>query len=383
MHCLNFNQEQESMLTKRWMHHRSTPNVGIHSYRRAVRYNLGKAIGSKKLIYLDLKYWIYLRDGFMGRARSAVHDEILQRLLTLVQVGQCLCPFSFPIFDELLEQDDPVTRQATAQVIDALSLSICIQDPFTLAETELYAFLQKFHSVSRGIFNLRDYVWTGASYCAGEMIPTKTAFPPVEELVVQKVMDDLLMSETLESVVQSLYGSQRKAQDNFHSILNDNNSRRGSNLNFGAAYTEELAGAIDAYHPSIRNALSYLFEAEHGHSPAPSDYSIERRVHRLKTLIFRLVMAGPARKELPSIHIHAAIHGAIRATGSRRYKPTDLSDFQHAALALPYYDIFFTENSLAHLITHPPLKLDTLYGSTVLSREEDAMNALLRMERSS
>src|ERR1700738_3063412 len=128
--CLNGDQEQQLLSMRRWMHHRETPNIGIHSYRRAVRQNLGKAIAGRKLVYLDLKYWIFLCDAYMGRARNAVH-EILRRLLALVRPGQCLCPFSFPIFDELMKQDDPVTRQATAQVIDALSRSICIQDPIT------------------------------------------------------------------------------------------------------------------------------------------------------------------------------------------------------------------------------------------------------------
>jgi hypothetical protein len=250
-----------------------------------------------------------------------------------------------------------------------------------LAETELYAFLQKFHVLSRGILNLRDYVWTGASYCAGETIPTNTAFSPEEELVIQKVMDDVLMSKTLEMMVQSLHGPRRQADDDFHTTLNDNNvRRRACDLDFDRAYEVELAGSVDAYRPAIRSALSYLFEAEHGCAPGPNDHGIERRVRRLETLIFRLLMTEQARKELPSIHIHAAIHSAIWVAGSRRYKPTDLLDFQHAALALPYYDLFFTENSLAHLITCRPLKLDALYGSKVLSREEDVMSTLRRME---
>jgi hypothetical protein len=47
-------------------------------------------------------------------------------------------------------------------------------------------------------------------------------------------------------------------------------------------------------------------------------------------------------------------------------------DFEHAACALPYADVFFTERQLKHLVTQSKLKLDKLYSCEVIAKAKEA-----------
>ncbi len=48
-------------------------------------------------------------------------------------------------------------------------------------------------------------------------------------------------------------------------------------------------------------------------------------------------------------------------------------DHQHAAAAVGYCDAFFTERSLANILTRSDLALDKLYDCTVVSTPEAAL----------
>ena len=83
-----------------------------------------------------------------------------------------------------------------------------------------------------------------------------------------------------------------------------------------------------------------------------------------------------SRGMLPSFEIRAGVHAAIRSDYNRKYKKGDVDDVNHATVALPYFDYFLTEKSLAHLITTKPLRYDQLFGCTVLSSADALTEAL-------
>jgi hypothetical protein len=82
------------------------------------------------------------------------------------------------------------------------------------------------------------------------------------------------------------------------------------------------------------------------------------------------------RGTLPSFEIRAGVHAAIRSDHKRKYKKGDVDDVNHATVALPYFDYFLTEKSLAHLIKAKPLQYDQLYGCMVLSSADELVEAL-------
>jgi hypothetical protein len=80
--------------------------------------------------------------------------------------------------------------------------------------------------------------------------------------------------------------------------------------------------------------------------------------------------------QIPSFYSYASIHSAIRLDKKRKYKTNDFMDFIHASTAIPYYNIFFTENSLKHLLTTKPLKLDKEFNVVIYSDPKEANSFL-------
>jgi len=60
-----------------------------------------------------------------------------------------------------------------------------------------------------------------------------------------------------------------------------------------------------------------------------------------------------------------------------RFEDNDVHDYQHARYALPYCDVFLTENHLGTLLTN--LRYDTLYDCRVLWDPDEIAAELEKM----
>ena len=352
-----------------------------YDYRHASRQLLGEEVIQRKLIYLDTKYWIFLRDVLMDRPQKAIHNEIFARLYDLVRRGKCLCPFSYPIFCELHKQSDPKTRKMTAQVIDLFSGSVCLQNPDALTRGEILGFFRKYNPHYSVKIPRRVIVWTKAGFCLGEPIPTNPAVSPDVELLVQKVMEDHSLSMTLEELVDAFHatGKPFPMPPPQHEKLNANKAGLAGAKDFRDAYLQEVAFTIDSNGKAIHDVFVHLFLEEYGHKPKEPFQDDAPGIQQAKSLLYSGFATDKLPLDLPCFHIESAIHAAIRIDKTRKYKANDLLDFEHAVMAVPYYDYFFTEASLAHFVTHPPLTFDKLYGATVFSKEEEILIALQEM----
>ena len=76
---------------------------------------------------------------------------------------------------------------------------------------------------------------------------------------------------------------------------------------------------------------------------------------------------------LRTLHIETSIYAALRWNKGQKFKANDFFDIQHAGAAVGYCDAFFTERSLANVLTRSDLGLDILYGCTVVSNPEAAL----------
>lgn len=73
--------------------------------------------------------------------------------------------------------------------------------------------------------------------------------------------------------------------------------------------------------------------------------------------------------------IRATHAASVRWDKKRQYRENGFHDFSHAVAALPYFDVFATEKSLAHL-TSNDLKLNTRYGTKVVKTTAELIGAL-------
>lgn len=80
--------------------------------------------------------------GPAARRTDAASRKLLHFLRRGVNAGRLICPISADLFMELTKQANaPTRRQATASLIDELSLGVTSMDPQTLLATEVHRFL--------------------------------------------------------------------------------------------------------------------------------------------------------------------------------------------------------------------------------------------------
>lgn len=76
----------------------------------------GRSLENRVAIYLDVKFWILLRDHAAGRSANAATQELLERLRKLVQDGRAFCPISDSVVLEFLKNGDPAPRMEVARI---------------------------------------------------------------------------------------------------------------------------------------------------------------------------------------------------------------------------------------------------------------------------
>ena len=84
-------------------YHYARPLLTTEQHERERRLRVARdVIGPRKKVYLDTKYWIYLRDAADGSPLRPIHAEILRQLEIKVQAGKAICPGSEATFLELM-----------------------------------------------------------------------------------------------------------------------------------------------------------------------------------------------------------------------------------------------------------------------------------------
>ena len=72
------------------------------------------------MVYLDTKFWVLLRDGYLQPTKKKLENTLLNLALYLSDDQICIFPISDVVFMEVLKQTDAKTLKATAELIDIL-----------------------------------------------------------------------------------------------------------------------------------------------------------------------------------------------------------------------------------------------------------------------
>lgn len=367
--------------------HRASPEISLDRHTRSRLLELGASLTPRKAIYLDLCFWILLRDA-MRTGESDRDLQMLSMLRGLVKSGVAFCPISDSTFLELFKQTDGASRLATAALIDELSLGVTLV-PFHLrVGTEIAHYV---HSAKPGtsVYPLRELAWSKLSYVMDFVHPTKMVFDAATNLAIQKAFFDHMWDNV--SLVQmcSHLGEAFVHADPLHfrqtsANLNEQNQIHAADLkSFRKTYKDELVGVLDLFAGTLAQILAPMLPPEAG--PLPAEGSSERaEVDRqcLSFLIGVLDTEG-GRKAMRSLHIKSLLHAAVRWNKKQTLKPNDLFDFDHAAAAIGYCDAFFTEGPLRAMLSRRDLGLKEDFACFVSSDAEECMRYLAATEKSS
>ena len=360
--------------------HRKHSDVSLdgHSARRVA--DLSRMVLARRRVYLDTRYWIFLRDAALERPRKPIHREMLEALLEGVASGSLLCPIGDSTFFELLRQADPKTRLATARLIDALSLGVTIQNAPDRLQTELLRVLigtAVDHKVPEAPI---DRVWLKVGHVLGTAEPVFDGVTAEEQLAISKAFFDVMWSVTLEELLTDTPWVEEPADPEFTAsaarITAASRTHAPEVKSFQELNLAEIRGFFDVHREELCHAFAQMHALmEPNAKPATAD-DFRRNEQVFVNVFSNIFRYGKAGTSLPTAQIVAGLHAIVRWHRQRPFRASDFYDIYHATAALPYCDIFLTERFLGTALSRPPLALGKHFSTTILWDEESSLAAL-------
>ncbi|VVE57474.1 hypothetical protein [Pandoraea anhela] len=375
----------EALIAESCQRHSTSRDVSVHEYVEKLTVSIGRIVEGRIKLYLDTRYWVFLRNAALGREKRREHSEILTLLRRLVRDGVAICPVSDVALVELTNQSDPETRAATASLLDELSLGVALIFERERVHVELEHFFRApAESVAK--HSLRTRVWTKAGHALGTLIPSVDSLPGETLLLLQKVFVDTVWASTFSDlfkmgdVEQSLAA---KFNEMAAKINVEKERFRHEVSSFQQALGAELAGALRLHEDFVSEMLLSFFE-EQGNSRgnvSPEEL-IDSREKMTRVVVngFRY-RKGHMASRLPTVYIHAACHAAVRMDANRKFNGNFIRDLHHGCAGVGYHDAMFTENPLRVLLTSGNVDANRLCGCVVLSSEVDVVAYLRELER--
>ncbi|HWA25973.1 MAG TPA: hypothetical protein VG734_09940 [Lacunisphaera sp.] len=337
---------------------------------------LAATVNPRTAIYFDTKFWIKLRDVRLGKPQDPPDAELEKVLTSAVATGRVICPFATDIFSELMRAGDLAGKRVLAKLVDELSLGLTLRTEQERVFTELEYFLQG-RSRKKPTVPMRDKMWTCPAYVVGFTLPEHPEWEPDIQREIQKRFMDHLYTRGFSEMVDS-FGDKPpvKRNDGLAAKLNRLNRENAAGMTSLAKVTrEEFIAAVQFHFPTIADILRAVTEAETGR-PADDVVPEEMKRHVLvfATVILKEYDDGTLGPQLPTLIIRSGLCAAVRWDQTRQYKKNDFPDHSHAAAALPYFDVFATENSLAHLVQQ--LKFPERYQTKVVKNSQELVAVL-------
>ena len=332
-------------------------------------------------IYLDIKYWIYLRDAARGHAADRRHVELLEALRAAVARGTHVCPIELTVFAELVKQENQDRRLDAARVMDELSQRVALKPFRARIQAEVLHFLYSRLRPDAATHSVREVVWTCPMYMAGKLLPVPRKRPPEEVERIQRELDAIYRAYGLEQMLQTADDDTmwpRSDTDALAAYINTQNESHAHELRSPKhAYEVEFRAAFKAFEQELVEAVRHI--ATNFATPdAAMHAALEMTGHRpLADYIADAALAAGAADLFPTFHTLATVYSRVRWDRGRPYKSNDFEDFLHAAAALPYCNAFFTERSLSALVNQGATSLADDLGTYVVWSPDEAI-AFLR-----
>jgi hypothetical protein len=351
-------------------------SVDVEMYSRVMRRRFADYALSRRRIYLDMNYWIWLRDAAFRQPKKPVHAELWRRLRELTETGCVLCPISHPVYAEVMKQDDG-SRRRTCCVVDRLCGRVCIVDQSARVRVQLSHFVWTKLLDNRTLPPANRFVWAPVSHIFGMAHPHFPKLPRELNLKLQKKWIRWSQFWRLSDLFEQMQGVRPAGPDNWRSTLLQNfmsDLTRDRLRSLQATYKIEVGNSTDLIAEDIADFAADLFD-KGIRSPLGPEFSPADLNASLASIITTGLRLGRITTDFPQYHIMGVVHATIRWM-RRRHQVNDREDHQHATAALPYCDALFTEREMRDILTRGPFHLDRAYGCRVISNPNEALTYL-------
>lgn len=360
--------------------HKQHPDISIDRHVKARVVELGGSLAGRHAIYLDVCYWLLLRNALLANDNETPTGKLLGLLRDTVKRGKVFCPISESVFLELLKQSDPSSRLRTAKLIDELSLGVSLLSQRERVGTELAHFLYSSQNGAE-VHPLRHLVWTKLPYVLGFLHPTETSIDPPTLLAIQKAFFDEMWTVDLAEMIERFGAAPLPLDpklDHIADKLNAENAEHAGEIkSFRQALTNELSGVADLCADMAADILGEMAMKQGHAAPSPESSDWKRTRTMCANLVFHGLQAKPGlRHKLPTLYIEACLHAATRWDKSRRIVGNDIYDFNHASAAVAHCQAFFTEGPLKALLGLKHHDLENDFSCRVASEVPEATDIL-------
>jgi hypothetical protein len=273
----------------------------VEAYSQKSKIEIGDTVLRKHRIYLDTKYWIFMRDASLGRA-TTVQIEIYEKLKDLVKKEVVICPLSPHLFEELMNIGDKEKRLNMARVMDELSRQICFISPLNITGQELLSFVRHCQAKAKGkfLFNPAKYVFTKVAFVLGELYPTVEGIPIEHMNDIRIQFFDHLSKFTLVEMLKTMKSDlPLRNSENLIAQLNKGKDDNQDWKSFHEVFMHEIGGILDAVRDDLEELCIYLRKNDVGGSvPIEETYESES-AELLSKAIYNAFDQKKINKELP------------------------------------------------------------------------------------
>lgn len=363
----------QTKLRESFDQHLASPEISTEQYVRSRQIALGQTVMTKQRVYLDKRYWIFMRDASMHRTSSESAHSLLASLRSRVKSNQTICPISESLFMELMKQTDLTTRKATAELIDELSNGVTLIPYPQRVATEIAHFIHS--QAGLDVYPLETLVWTKLSYIFGIQHPVNDKLEPTEMRLLQKAFFDHMWECSLAEIVERLSDTPAPPfdYDALAKHLNILSSAHADEIkNFSQTYAAEIRGCLSLATSVAREVIEKIASGSSGKTIENTE--LEQQEHELELLKYfcDAIKRRNVAVALRTPHIGALCHAAVRWDKKRKLEGNDLFDFHHAEAAVGYCNVFLTEAALHTMLKQHHLKLADYFPCEVISSLEEA-----------
>jgi hypothetical protein len=257
---------------------------------------------------------------------------------------------------------------AYAELIDELSCGVTLVPHPTRVATEIAHFLHI--NAGRDVYALESLVWSKLTNVLGVQHPLASAFPPEEQLVIQKAFFDHTWNIPLLKMMETI-GDSRPPESPYSELaqrLNRENAAHAPGMrSFAQVYKDEISGCLELAAPIACDVLDDMAEKA---ARRPIAVSAEERDAAIKDVyaFLRVAIAKqPVKRALRTLHLGALLHAAMRWNRTQRIDANDLYDFHHAEAALAYCDVFLTDGPMHTLLNQRHLAIARDFPCQIIS----------------
>ncbi|WP_313516772.1 hypothetical protein [Brevundimonas sp.] len=349
----------------------------IEAYVKVRQLALAREIAPRRKLYLDLNFWIRLRDAALGLPTDTPTTTLLSLLRQGVGDGKLICPIGDNVFQEVMKQPYSEDRRiGMARLIDELSLGVSFLVSDRRLGTEIYIALHRLLDRPGVLHPMQELVWTKVCHVIGEAFPVLEGLDPEALLDLQRDVVDDLWACSFQEMIERI-GNQPRAQDPHQALSEETNRERDAHVaditSYARAYKIELRGGVDACGKLAADALCGMAESDGFTAPRFGEPDWMEMKTLGTAMLLRAFDKQDAADVVRTLHIETSLHAAMRVDKARRFKPNDFYDFRHAAAALAYCDAFFTEGPLCDLVSRRQLGLLGINDCRVATDVEDAL----------